>query len=219
MSVPSEHIIDSLEPYLDFVHENQPTLVIEKPYGCDRKYFNYLKMFSMQNNLKVLYNDHYVFKEDMMKTDPSNVPSFLYTIDLIFHEVSDPTHRKGYDGILLDMYQSHALVVISKVLTDYFKNKISRTEILEELSQITPTIVNMTTHMCIIKFLYRGVNISVSCGKLMPFDKKVVLVNKRYYMGLEDSNVYDRVIGNIIEDDTKMFLNSYEVDCLWRHIS
>ena len=52
MSVPSKSFFENIEPYMEFIEENRPTFVIEKPHE------NILiHEFAVSNNLKVLYNN------------------------------------------------------------------------------------------------------------------------------------------------------------------
>lgn len=210
MSVPSKYFFENIEPYMDFIKDNHPTFVIEKPHE------NILiHEFAVSNNLKVLYNDHYIAKQDMLSiTEPIK---HLKYMDIVLHEKDSGKNRKGYEGIFLDMYQSHAVVVMSKVLS-LFTN-CSRTEILENISQIKPRILSKSDNYCSVVLMYNNVRISVSCGKEMPSTQKIVFVNGVEYMDLSDSDSYDTIVKWLVDDNTKMFLNNYEVMLLWKHIS
>lgn len=211
MSIPSKHFFENVEPYMDFIKENHPDFVIEKPHE------NILiHHFAVEHNLKVLYNDHYVAKHDMLNVEePLNE---LKYIDIVLHEKGSGKGRKGYEGIFLDMYQSHSLLIIAKVLSMYYKN-VSRTEILEKLSFIKPYIITQTESYCSVSIIYDNIRIHVSCGKEMPSNQKVVFVNGFEYMDLSDSDSYHTIIKWLLEDKTNMFLNNYEVELLWKHIS
>ena len=211
MSIPSKYFLENVEPYIDFIKENKPVFVIEKPHEN-----TLIHKFAVEHNLKVLYNDHYVAKRDMLINEAPLVD--LKNIDIILHEKGSGKSRKGYEGIFLDMYQSHSLLIIAKVLSMYY-TYLSRTEILEELSFIKPFIVTQSENYCAISLIYNDIRINVSCGKEMPSNQKVVFVNGVEYMDLSDSDSYNTIIRWLLEDNTKMFLNNYEVELLWKHIS
>lgn len=210
MSVPSKAFLENIEPYLDFIKENRPMFVIEKPHN------NILiHQFAVSENLKVLYNDHYLAKHDML-TINSPIKHLKY-IDVVLHEQETSQDRQGYEGIFLDMYQSHSMLLIAKVLSLY--TSLSRKEILEELSTIKPNIMIQTDNYCSVSFIYNNVHINVTCGKGMPSTQKVVFVNGTKYMDLSDNNSYNTIIRWLIDDRTNTFLNNYEVELLWKHIS
>jgi glucose-6-phosphate 1-dehydrogenase len=60
MSIPTHNFCENVEPYLGLV---DATYILEKPHGHSKYDFERIKDFIDENNLKVVYNDHYLGKD------------------------------------------------------------------------------------------------------------------------------------------------------------
>ena len=226
MSVPSQSIFECIEPYHDFVLENRPTFVVEKPHGINEINFNVLKNFFSDNHILALYNDHYIAKV------PDKLPVKGYKpnkIEIIIHERNGVDDRMTYFdnvGIIFDMYQSHVVVLLSIVLSECLEQ--SKTEILEGLSEIQPLIMDTSQYIgysgkaptyCKIYLKYNDIEIIASCGKKMPENIKEIYIDDKIIELDNKSNPYEKVVNWLNDEDYSNFLSSYQVDLLWKHIS
>ena len=218
MSIPTVNVLECLEKHEDFITYNKPTIVLEKPHGTSLENFEEIKDYFFERDLKVLYNDHYVAR-DGLKTDL--VPE---RIDIVLHENLGVEDRMDYfdnTGIVLDMYQSHAVILAALLMSN--STDITRTEFLEEISP--PVFLELSKYKgykgkahtgCKVKFYFRDVEINVSCAKKMDVTEKSITVNGIDKIDLSNGT-YDKIIDWIIEDNTAPFLNHYEVSLLWKH--
>ena len=227
MSIPSQNLIECIEPHTKFIEENNPTFVLEKPHGISQENFQDIEDYFISNNLKVLYNDHYIAKDGLNNLEPVLESMKIEKIEVCLHEFSGVNDRIDYFdnvGIILDMYQSHVLIILSTIIS---KNTgLSRTEVLEELSQVKPYFSELykypgykgeaCTH-CHVQLWYKGIDIQVSCGKKMPYDQKYVSINNEYNIDLSCGS-YNPIFKWLMENHTRPFLNNYEVSLLWKHI-
>lgn len=223
MSVPSQSIFECIEPYEDFVLENKPTFVIEKPHGIDENNFNILDNFFKDNHIDALYNDHYTakFSETEIKKPKK--------IEIILHEKDGVDDRMIFFeqvGIIYDMYQSHVVILLSMILSESLG--ISKTEVLEKISKIKPVILETSQYVgysgcmptyCKIYLKYEDIEIIASCGKRMPETIKKIYIDDSQIDLDTTSNPYIKVIEWLNENNKEKFLNSYQVYLLWKHIS
>lgn len=230
MSIPTHNFFENVEPYQKFIKNNKPTFVIEKPHGRSLHEFQKLDNYFKDNDLKVLYNDHYLFKDDILHFEHEPTTD-IHSIDIVINETLDITERLDYFdkvGILKDMYQSHIVCIIAEVLG--YNLNMSRTEILEELAQISPYFYGVSKYpgypgknytACKVILVYRGIIITVLCSKNAPAEQKHIVINDNTQISLKNNekNPYETVFEHIIEGKTQTFLNSYEVELLWNHFN
>lgn len=236
MSIPTQYFFDSIEPYEQNFKENSPLFVLEKPHGISYNNFLDIKNYFDENNYSVVYNDHYIAKDSILNLKNVAWPSMknIESITLKFHEsqcVNSRIHYFDNAGILLDMYQSHALIVLSSLIA-YIANT-DRIEIIETLSGIVPSNVQYDKYStykgkadtsCIVDLIYNGIPIHISCGKMLHDEKSLCV--KTFSddddicidLSNEKGNPYDKIFEWLSVDYTDPFLSSYEVKLLWQHI-
>lgn len=219
MSIPTVHLLECLGPHEDFIVDNKPTFVLEKPHGTSPDNFEEIKSYFFERDLKVLYNDHYLARDGLVThLSPK-------TIDIVLHESLGVEDRMDYfdnTGIILDMYQSHAVILAALLMSN--STSVSRTEFLEEISP--PEFLEMSRYdgypgnaftSCKIRFYFRDVVINVSCAKKTEKTEKYIDVNGGEQIIDISSGTYDKIIDWLIENNTSPFLNHYEVSLLWKH--
>lgn len=236
MSIPTQHLFDCIKPYSEFIKYNKPLFVIEKPHGINKANFENLKNFFDSNNLDVVYNDHYIGKQSIINLETINLPNFdqISSIDITLHESQCVNDRLGYFdsvGIVLDMYQSHVLVIISTLLS-VIEGK-SRLDILYYISNCAPlftkfekydTYLGKSNTKCKISFEYKGITINVSCGKKLTDEKSIcIYCNNDCYICIDLSNSkinpYEHIFNFLMQDEKHKFLSTVEIECLWKHIN
>ena len=236
MSIPTKHFFDCIEPYEDFIIQNKPLIVIEKPHGTSEYEFYELYNYFNNNNLKVVYNDHYLAKHSVLNLDKMNLPQFnkLRSIDFTLHESSCVNDRIAYFdevGILLDMYQSHVLIVLSTLLAKI--ENVSRLDVLKHIAKCIPFNKKFSKYdsykgeaftKCDLTFIYKGIAINVSCGKKLTDEKSMCLhTNDGGYLCIDLSNSlgnpYTEIFTWLMEDAQNKFLSNEEIACLWKHIN
>ena len=233
MSIPTQHVVETIKPYEDQFMESKPLFILEKPHGTSFENFVDISEYFRIHNFRVLYNDHYIAKNALQMCMLNN-PEFN-KINIKLHESDCINDRVAYfeglgkSGILLDMYQSHVMIMLSTVLANI--HNVSRTEILEELALLCPysvyydkypTYIGSNYTQCIVKLKYKDIDIEVSCGKQLPDEKSMCLVGKNQKMCLDFSskeNPYDLIFEWVKNDNTRPFLNCYEIELLWNHMS
>tara|TARA_Y100000389_G_scaffold23828_1_gene20531 strand:- start:4793 stop:5632 length:840 start_codon:yes stop_codon:yes gene_type:complete len=223
MSIPTHNFCENVEPYLDLV---DATYILEKPHGHSKFDFDRIKSFITENNLKVLYNDHYLGKDVL---NYIQTPQKLHSIKIKLHESGDMNERINYFdtvGIVGDMYQSHCVLLFAKVIAKYTGE--SREQILKELSEIEPEIVQLSRNIkykgnapteCKILTSYRGIELEADLAKMVSADK-YILTNDIDKWNLDyGACAYENVLKKIKSNDKSFFLAEEEVDYLWGHTS
>lgn len=232
MSIPTQHVIECIKPYEAQFLETKPLFILEKPHGLSLDNFLSISSYFKERDFRVLYNDHYIAKKSLQAC-MLNAPNFN-KIKVTLHESDCINDRVSYFeglgtyGILLDMYQSHVMIMLSTVL-GYIHN-VSRTEILEELSVIEPsrlefdkydTYIGANYTQCKVCLKYKDIEIEVSIGKKLPDEKSMCLTGPNEEVCLDFSsndNPYTLIFEWIKNDNTKPFLNCYEIELLWNHM-
>lgn len=234
LSIPSQHIIECMKPYMSFLENNKPLFVVEKPHGIDYKNFLELKEFFESHNHNVIYNDHYIAKHALL-TIPQ-LPEFknVRKIDLKLHESSCVNDRIDYfdkAGIVLDMYQSHSLIVLATVIARI--ENTERSVVLQYLSKCIPFHKEFSKYesykgsnftKCHIKFIYKGINITVSCGKKMTDEKSLcITIDNGSYTCIDLSNnvinPYINIFNWLNNNNIELFLQTSEITSMWKHIN
>lgn len=229
MSIPTHKYHECTKNYKHFIETEKPLVVLEKPHGLSYDNFINLKNYFTSNDIPVLYNDHYIAKDFMLNLEQIKSPTFdyLYNIDITLHEPDCVNDRLSYfeeAGIVMDMYQSHVLVLLSSVLSQL--ENVSRLDVLKELSTIEPHFVNYATYLtykgnastqCEIRLMYKHILINVSCGKMLPFQKTIKLNEKTYELSNSKGNPYTQIFKWIQSDNYSPFLNHNEVELLHLH--
>tara|TARA_Y100000385_G_scaffold120022_1_gene124890 strand:- start:40 stop:723 length:684 start_codon:yes stop_codon:yes gene_type:complete len=223
MSIPTHNFCENVEPYIDLV---DATYILEKPHGHSKYDFERIKDFIYENNLKVMYNDHYLGK-DMLKF--IQTPQKLESIKIKLHESGDMNERINYFdtvGIVGDMYQSHCVLLFATIIAKHtFRN---REEILKELGSIKPEIIQIARKLeyngtapteCKIKMTYDGIELEADLAKMVPGDK-YILMNDNDKWNLDMGGcAYENVLREIKYGNSDIFLKEKEIDYLWDHAS
>lgn len=223
MSIPTHNFCENVEPYLGLV---DATYILEKPHGHSKYDFERIKDFIDENNLKVVYNDHYLGKDILRHIQ---TPKKLESIKIKLHETGDIDSRINYFdtvGIVGDMYQSHCVLLFATVLAKYTGK--TRKEILKELRSVTPEFTHIARHVnyggvapteCKMSMTYDGVTLEADMAKMVPEDK-YILVNDNDKWKLDYGGcAYENVLKQIKCKNKNFFLEEEEVDYLWDHAS
>ncbi len=223
MSIPTHNFCENVEPYLGLV---DATYILEKPHGHSKYDFERIKDFIDENNLKVVYNDHYLGKDVLRFIQ---TPQKLKSIKIKLHESGDMNERINYFdtvGIVGDMYQSHCVLLFATIIAKHMFR--SREEILKELASVKPEIIQIARSLeykgtapteCKIRMTYRGIELEADLAKMVPGDK-YILTNDNDKWNLDMGGcAYESVLRGIKRGNRKMFLKEKEVDYLWDHAS
>jgi glucose-6-phosphate 1-dehydrogenase len=223
MSIPTHNFCENVEPYLGLV---DATYILEKPHGHSAYDFQRIKDFIDENNLKVVYNDHYLGKDILQHIQ---TPAKLESIKIKLHESGDMNERINYFdtvGIVGDMYQSHCVLLFATIIAKHtFRN---REEILKELAASPPEIIQIARNLeykgtapteCKIRMTYDGIELEADLAKMVPGDK-YILVNENDKWDLDTGGcAYENVLREIKCGNNEFFLKEKEVDYLWDHAS
>jgi glucose-6-phosphate 1-dehydrogenase len=223
MSIPTHNFCENVEPYIGLV---DATYILEKPHGHSKYDFERIKDFIDENNLKVVYNDHYLGKDILRHIQ---TPKKLESIKIKLHESGDMNERINYFdtvGIVGDMYQSHCVLLFATIIAKHTFR--SREEILKELAASPPEIIQIARNLeykgtapteCKIKVTYKGIELEADLAKMVPGDK-YILVNDNDKWELDLGGcAYENVLREIKRGNRNMFLKGKEVDYLWDHAS
>src|SRR5210317_773196 len=223
MSIPTHNFCENVEPYLGLV---DATYILEKPHGHSKYDFERIKDFIEENNLKVVYNDHYLGKEVLRHIQ---TPKKLESIKIKLHESGDMNERINYFdtvGIVGDMYQSHCVLLFATIIAKHtFRN---REEILKELAASPPEIIQIARNLeykgtapteCKIRMTYDGIELEADLAKMVP-GEKYILMNENDKWDLDTGGcAYENVLREIKCGNNEFFLKEKEVDYLWDHAS
>lgn len=223
MSIPTHNFCENVEPYLGLV---DATYILEKPHGHSKYDFERIKTFIKDNNLKVLYNDHYLGKEILRHIQ---TPRKLKSIKIKLHEDGDMNERINYFdtvGIIGDMYQSHCVLLFATIIAKHTFR--SREEILKELVASPPEITQIARNInyngtapteCKIAMTYKGIELEADLAKMVEADKYIMTNgNDKWNLDLGWC-AYENVLKQIKYGNTDFFLKEKEVDYLWDHAS
>jgi glucose-6-phosphate 1-dehydrogenase len=223
MSIPTHNFCENVEPYLGLV---DATYILEKPHGHSKYDFERIKDFIDENNLKVVYNDHYLGKEVLGYIQ---TPKKLESIKIKLHESGDMNERINYFdtvGIVGDMYQSHCVLLFATIIAKHtFRN---REEILKELAASPPEIIQIARNIeykgtapteCKIRMTYRGIELEADLAKMVPGDKYILMNDNDKWELDMGGCAYENVLREIKRGNNNFFLKEKEVDYLWDHAS
>jgi len=223
MSIPTHNFCENVEPYLGLV---DATYILEKPHGHSKYDFERIKDFIDENNLKVVYNDHYLGKDVLQHIQ---TPKKLESIKIKLHESGDMNERINYFdtvGIVGDMYQSHCVLLFATIIAKHtFRD---REEILEELAASPPEIIQIARNIeykgtapteCKIRMTYRGIDLEADLAKMVPGDKYILMNDNDKWELDMGGCAYENVLREIKRGNRSLFLKEKEVDYLWDHAS
>ena len=223
MSIPTHNFCENVEPYLGLV---DATYILEKPHGHSKYDFERIKDFIEENNLKVVYNDHYLGKEVLQHIQ---TPKKLESIKIKLHESGDMNERINYFdtvGIVGDMYQSHCVLLFATIIAKHTFR--SREEILKELVASPPEIIQIARNLeykgtapteCKIRMTYRGIELEADLAKMVPGDKYILMNDNDKWELDMGGCAYVNVLREIKCGNSEFFLKEEEVDYLWDHAS
>ena len=223
MAIPTHNFCENVEPYLDIVN---PTYILEKPHGHSKYDFEQIKDFISDNNINVIYNDHYLGK-DILKW--IRTPARLESIKLKLHECGDMNERINYFdtvGIIGDMYQSHCVLLFATIIAKHLG--VKREIILKELRSIKPEVMQLSRSLeyngtaptqCKISMTYKNVYLEADMAKMVLKEEKNILINNEIWNLNEGGCAYENVLRQIKCGNKDFFLREEEVDYLWDHAS
>lgn len=244
LSIPSQYIIENLNEYKGCFHR-ETLFIVEKPHGVSKENFLFLKDYFNENDYNVMYNDHYLFKQEIIglsKLLQSVNINEIMKIEVVLNETQCVNDRIEYFdkvGIILDMYQSHVIVILSCIISCL--KGISREKIISEFSKVTPSFVNCMKYDgykgnnytgCHIVLNYQldarnGIELDVRCEKKSKKDEKYVKIHKRNNEIIKinlcnsDGEIepYEYLINTLKNKSELQMLNENEVQMLWEHMN
>lgn len=185
--------------------------------------------------MQIVYNDHYIAKNSILNLEKIRWPHIeeINEINITLHESQCVNDRLDYFdkvGIIMDMYQSHVLVILSTLLAHI--TTTDRKSVLETLTHISPCSINTSCYpeykgsmptQCNLSIFYNGIKINVSCGKMLN-DEKSLCISTKYSdicidLSNDKSNPYAQIFEWLNNSQYSHFLSSEEVELLWKHIS
>ena len=151
-------------------------------------------------------------------------------VNVTIREEGCVNDRIGYfdkTGIILDMYQSHVVMMFAHLLSRVYPGD-EPSRILEELAHTKYSVVDSkkydtyagTQHtQCEIFTKYRNTNLSCELEKNAHKGEKAVYAqtSSRTHKIYIHSDGYDNVVESLVTGKTDSFLSKHDVDCLWRH--
>lgn len=223
MAIPTHNFCENTKPYVSVV---DPLYILEKPHGHSTHDFERIRTFIKSNNMRVVYNDHYLGKSILERIE---LPEDVHTIKIVLHERGDMNERIDYFdtvGIIGDMYQSHCVLLFATILAK-LKNK-TRKDVLNEFRYVKPHITEISSTelymgkaptQCRISMKYEDIQLEVDIAKMVDEKKGIYVNNDTFYNLSEGPCPYEKVFEKIIEGDMSFFLDEVEVQHLWDHFS
>jgi glucose-6-phosphate 1-dehydrogenase len=223
MSIPTHDFCENTKPYLNLV---DPLYILEKPHGHSLHDFERIQSYVKENNLRVLYNDHYLGKPIL---DRIEIPDDVHTIKIVLHEKGDMNERINYFdtvGIIGDMYQSHCVLLFATLLAKL--RGVPRRDMLNTFRYVKPHITELSTSelylgkaptQCKISMKYEDIQLEADIAKMVEEKKGIYINNETFYRLSSGPCPYETVFKKIIEGDTSFFLDEVEVQHLWNHFS
>lgn len=236
MSIPTSNILETIDPYLEDFKQIQPKLILEKPHGDSIHNFTKICNNLDFHHIDYIFNDHYIFKKDIIGMNniiDENKFQKIHHINFKIHEdecINDRIQYFDSVGILLDMYQSHVLMIVAKIIA--FKHRISIDDVLYSISKTPyevissgkyPSYLGTNNTYCILKLKIYDVNITVDLKKNTDIAKKEIDLYDEHNellqtLSLSNDNGYDTVLNNIIDEDFNCFIQKNQIELLWKHI-
>ena len=234
LSIPTQHLQSVLTSYSEDLSIINPTIIIEKPHGNSYKNFKDICKFLETNNFDFIFNDHYLFKKNILFLE--NIKSNfnkIKTIKIVINENECINKRIDYFdnvGILLDMYQSHVLMLFVKLLSQIYPTTDDY-EILQNLSKTHFEIQERGKYygyhgeqdtFITLKLKYKDIflecdlakNVEYTNKNIYLFDEKKILIDT---LSLDDES-YGTMIRYLKYDCSEYFLNSNQINYLWKHM-
>jgi glucose-6-phosphate 1-dehydrogenase len=223
MAIPTHNFCENVEPYLGIV---DPTYILEKPHGHSRYDFERIKSFIETNNIKVLYNDHYLGKDILQYI---RTPARLGSIKIKIYETGDMNERVNYFdtvGIIGDMYQSHCVLLFATIIAKHLR--VKREKVLREMSSIKPDVLQLSRSLdyngtaptqCRISMDYMGIYLEADMAKMVQKEEKNILINNELWDLNEGGCAYENVLRQIKIKNKEFFLKEEEIGHLWDHAS
>ena len=223
MSIPTHNFCENVEPYMNVVN---PTYILEKPHGHSLEDFERIQSFVKTNDLNVLYSDHYLGKSIL---DRIELPDNLEKIKITLHESPDINQRIEYFdsvGIILDMYQSHCVLLFATLLARHFKQ--TRKEILHDFKFVKPHVTHISKSdlyvgtaptSCRVSMKYKDIFLEADISKMVPDEKSISINDRDNYNMNTGRCAYETILEKIKMNDLSSCIDEQEVRDLWGHFS
>lgn len=235
MAIPTGKILNHIEKYENDFFRINPTFVLEKPHGDSLKSFNEICAYFDYYKFDYLFNDHYMFKNHILGID--NICedfSDIHTIEVNIKEcecVNDRLHYFETAGIILDMYQSHVVMIFTKVLTKIYPSE-SINSILLDISETKFEVLESGRYdtykgyedtYITLGMKYKETSLFCTLKKNADFsdrDKGLYLYSDKVVrrMPLDDSDGYDVMVSKLRKGEHQDFLSRQQVYFLWKHV-
>lgn len=233
MSIPTSYLINHVEKYETDFENISPLFILEKPHGNSFDNFNDMCEYLDSRNYRYLFNDHYLFKK--WATDInclSNSFEKIHTIQVDIKETGCINERLNYfesSGILLDMYQSHVVMIFCRILEKMFPTETA-IDIMNQLSKTKFLILDSGKYDGYLGTKDTYMTIAMTYKKitlLCNLKKNAHVQNKAIYLytntacqriPLDDSEGYDTMFHHLRKNEHERFVTKEQVDLLWRHI-
>lgn len=235
MAIPTGKLLEHIEMYEDDLYRIKPTFLLEKPHGESVENFNEICGFFDYYKYDYVFNDHYMFKNNVVNIDNlSQNFSKIHTIEVNIKEcgcINDRLHYFETAGILLDMYQSHVVMIFAKVLSNIYPCD-SLVHILLDISETKFEIIDSGKYATYegkedtyvtLGMKYKQTSLFCTLKKNAEYSDR----DKAFYLysdesvqrvPLDDSDGYDVMVGKLRKGEYQDFLSKQQVYLLWRHI-
>lgn len=232
MAIPTGKIMDHIEEYDDDFLRMNPTFVLEKPHGDSSENFNEICTYFDYYKYKYLFNDHYMFKNHILGIDYlCNDFSDIHTIEVNIKEcgcINDRLHYFETAGILLDMYQSHVVMIFTKILEKIYPSELILLDISETMFDVLDsgrygTYKGYEDTYVTLGMKYKNTSLFCTLKKNADYlerDKSLYLYTDEVVrrIPLDDSDGYDVMVHKLRKGEHHDFLSRQQVSLLWKHI-
>lgn len=201
--------------------------MIEKPFGNNvnesKKYRKRILKYIKKDSVKLV--DHYLAKSSIQNLDYLTNISIIDKIEINIYEEEGVDHRLSYFndvGLVNDMFQSHILSIIAKLINNEFYHLTVPKNTESKIGQYNNYLGsnNIETYFKIV-MCWKNIPIIIECGKKMSQSKKniVIYFNSGWKCTkpiISTENEYGVMIDNILNDNDNCFLNYDDNIFYWK---
>ena len=155
--------------------------------------------------------------------DFERIQSFVKTNDM---NVLYNDHYFDSVGIILDMYQSHCVLLFATLLARHFKQ--TRKEILHEFKFVKPHVTHISKSdlyvgtaptSCRVSMKYKDIFLEADISKMVPDEKSISINDRDNYNMNTGRCAYETILEKIKMNDLSSCIDEQEVRDLWDHFS
>ena len=185
-------------------------VILEKPLGNNKQDFIHISRLIDKSIHNVFLCDHYIYKCNNLISHIKKQHKIIKSIHIKLNFSHDVESRLGYfnkTGLFVDLFQGHILWILFELIGEFSDLDLSQIKIEKKQYYNFGGDLEIDTFFK-LQFNVNNTYLTISCGKKMHEDLKIIRVNNIDY-NITDCSEYYLLFKDVLVNNSNDLVNNY----------